>query len=373
MTECTRMRRWLDNMHKNLIVLAAKYERYCDAAETAGDLAKDVADCMECFKGCSRTALLFKEYVVNMVENQQSIFSESRGKLEDLVSSFWVSQDALRLHDGSLKKDLSAAGTGYCVSVARALATANKDSYEREIQKSVKEANFYGLKRWDFVVACENVALQREIDLDQAIVAMLDAQKEATEEQQRQLAEVADACTASQEAAKLFADSYHRGLNEQEQYRTRLGLHAADVRAGGVVWSANTRRVEGMMFTLPARKPGASAKRNSREVWLPVWGWVETDWQTFNFNAEWQGPIPGMSKAEREQVILNAQMDLDKCTARGLDGDGLPPMGKNGRIFTFEVEYETAGTKVVHKFQALSSADIQKWKTAYVDRCASLP
>ena len=148
---------------------------------------------------------------------------------------------------------------------------------------------------------------------------------------------MATAFAESQEASKLFTAAHRRGLNEQEQYRTRLGLHAADVRAGGVVWSANTRRVEGMLFTLPAKKPGSSAKRNAREVWLPVWGWVETDWQTFNFNAEWQGPIPGMSKTEREQVILNAQMDLDKCTARGLDGDGLPPMGKNGRIFTFEV------------------------------------
>ena len=30
-----------------------------------------------------------------------------------------------------------------------------------------------------------------------------------------------------------------------------------------------------------------------------------------------------------------------------------------------QVEYETAGQKYVHKFQALSAADIKKWKTAY--------
>ena len=58
------------------------------------------------------------------------------------------------------------------------------------------------------------------------------------------------------------------------------------------------------------------------------------------------------------------QLDLDKVTARGLDGDGLPPMGKGGRIYTFEVEYMNAGVKFVHKFQALSSSDIAKWKVA---------
>lgn len=43
---------------------------------------------------------------------------------------------------------------------------------------------------------------------------------------------------------------------------------------------------------LPVAK-GKVAK-GKKDVWLPVWGWVEADWGTFNFNAEWQGPIPGM-------------------------------------------------------------------------------
>ena len=55
-------------------------------------------------------------------------------------------------------------------------------------------------------------------------------------------------------------------------------------------WSP--KMVEGMMFMLPQSRIPAKKRR---EVWLPVWGWVETGWNTFNFNAEWQGPIPGMS------------------------------------------------------------------------------
>ena len=49
---------------------------------------------------------------------------------------------------------------------------------------------------------------------------------------------------------------------------------------------------QGMLFMLPVAK-GKSTK-GRKDVWLPVWGWVEADWGTFNYNAEWQGPIPGM-------------------------------------------------------------------------------
>ena len=49
---------------------------------------------------------------------------------------------------------------------------------------------------------------------------------------------------------------------------------------------------------LPTSTKGG--KRKQKEVWLPVWGWVEADWGTFNFNAEWQGPIPGMTKCAPE-------------------------------------------------------------------------
>jgi hypothetical protein len=70
--------------------------------------------------------------------------------------------------------------------------------------------------------------------------------------------------------------------------------------------------------------------------------------------------------------MLSLQLDLDKVTARGLDGDGLPPMGKGGRIYTFEVEYLNAGVKFVHKFQALSSSDIAKWKVAILGNAKDL-
>ena len=47
-----------------------------------------------------------------------------------------------------------------------------------------------------------------------------------------------------------------------------------------------------MLFMLPVAK--GKVPKGKKDVWLPVWGWVEADWGTFNFNAEWQGPIPGM-------------------------------------------------------------------------------
>jgi hypothetical protein len=212
-----------------------------------------------------------------------------------------------------------------------------QEKYDKEIQKSHEAANKYGAKRWDFVLACENVAAQREIDLESVLAAMIGAQKEVADTQVAELTAVEEAAAASAAVSEKFHTAFRRGQQEQEHFRTRLGLHAQEICSSGVEWCAKTRRAEGMMFTLPVRKAGAKPNKSAREVWLPVWSWVETDWQTFNFNAEWQGPIPGMSKADRDQFVLSQQLDLDKCTARGLDGEGLPPMGKNGRIFTFEV------------------------------------
>lgn len=73
-----------------------------------------------------------------------------------------------------------------------------------------------------------------------------------------------------------------------------------------------------------------------------AWGWVEPGWGTFNFNAEWQGAIPGMSKDLRESMALKSQLDLDKCKARGHDSP--PPLvvaatvpgDKHGPIMTRE-------------------------------------
>jgi hypothetical protein len=127
MDECKRMRRWLENMHQNITVLATKYEKYCLAMETVSDLAKDLGESVSCFESFSKTATIFKDVVLKTVENQQSIFSESRGKLEDMLAAFWVSPaESLGLQDGSFQKNMNVAATNYCVTIARALAVNNK-------------------------------------------------------------------------------------------------------------------------------------------------------------------------------------------------------------------------------------------------------
>ena len=56
--------------------------------------------------------------------------------------------------------------------------------------------------------------------------------------------------------------------------------------------------------------------------------------RTTLYNLVLDSPFAAFS---RDQYVLKMQQDLDKLTARGLDGDGLAPQGKAGRIYTFEV------------------------------------
>ena len=62
--------------------------------------------------------------------------------------------------------------------------------------------------------------------------------------------------------------------------------------------------LQGMLFMLPVAK--GKVPKGKKDVWLPVWGWVEADWGTFNFNAEWQGQIPGMKAYVHSTRVLAA-------------------------------------------------------------------
>ena len=57
------------------------------------------------------------------------------------------------------------------------------------------------------------------------------------------------------------------------------------------------------------------ATKSKRDVWLPVWGWVEADWGKFNYNAEWQGSIPGM-KASVEPIVIAIAICFCFCLSR---------------------------------------------------------
>ena len=95
------------------------------------------------------------------------------------------------------------SSTSYCVAVARALATANKETYTREFDKSRKELGFYAAKRWDYVVACENVGARCELDLDDLFLSMLEAQTGVTQTQQKQYTEMSSAVETATELSKV--------------------------------------------------------------------------------------------------------------------------------------------------------------------------
>lgn len=299
MDECKRMYRWLENMMNNMKILQTKYDEYCAKMEDAGLYATQLAETVEKFamsadgsQTLSKSAKVFQELLVKNAEEQQSIFSESRDKLADLITNFWQREDSLSLYDASLNKMLQSSSTSYCVAVARALATSNKETYTREFDKSRKELGFYAAKRWDYVVACENVGARCELDVDDVFMSMVGAQKESAETLTKELVEVKPAMEEVTKETTGRTVSFQRCQNDQQQFRTRLGLRAGDTPPPCVEWTAKTKRAEGMLFMLPVAK--GATKKGKRDVWLPVWGWVEADWGTFNFNAEWQGSIPGM-------------------------------------------------------------------------------
>ena len=152
---------------------------------------------------CSDAAKQYKELLERSVEAQESVFSESRDKLEDIIGEFWQREDSLPLYEGTLNKMLGSSSTSYCVAVARALATANKETYTREFDKSRKELGFYAAKRWDYVVACENVGARCELDLDDVFLSMLEAQTGVTQTQQKQYAEMSSAVETATELSKV--------------------------------------------------------------------------------------------------------------------------------------------------------------------------
>ena len=152
---------------------------------------------------CSDAAKQYKELLERSVEAQESVFSESRDKLEDIIGLFWQREDSLPLYEGTLNKMLGSSSTSYCVAVARALATANKETYTREFDKSRKELGFYAAKRWDYVVACENVGARCELDLDDLFLSMLEAQTGVTQAQQKQYTEMSSAVETATELSKV--------------------------------------------------------------------------------------------------------------------------------------------------------------------------
>ena len=68
--------------------------------------------------------------------------------------------------------------------------------------------------------------------------------------------------------------------------------------------------------------------KSKRAAWLPTWASVDVQSGTFRFDAEWQGPIPGMDKTLRETYILAASVQLANCNLAGLDSS--TPVGGLG-------------------------------------------
>lgn len=275
MDECKRMYRWLENMMNNLKILQTKYDEYCSKMEDAGMYATQLADTVEKFATgadgqtvLSKSAKLFKDLLIQNAEEQETMFSESRDRLADLITNFWQQEDSLSLYDGSLNKMLQSSSTSYCVAVARALATGNKEKYVREFDKSRKELGFYAAKRWDYVVACENVGTRCELEVDGIFTAMLGAQNSVAEAHTKLLEGIKDQRGAADEENLRKTSAFQKTQHEQEQFRTRLGLRAGETPPPCVEWAPKTKRAEVRLFKCFHASLSASCRTHAHVITL---------------------------------------------------------------------------------------------------------
>ena len=74
--------------------------------------------------------------------------------------------------------------------------------------------------------------------------AMLGAQRDVAEAQTKLLEEVAQSRTAAEEETQRRTLAFQKVQNEQEQFRTRLGLRASETPPPCVEWAAKTKRAE---------------------------------------------------------------------------------------------------------------------------------
>ena len=89
--------------------------------------------------------------------------------------------------------------------------------------------------------------------------------------------------------------------------------------------------VEGLVFMCPVVVKDVKGK-SKRPAWLPTWASVDLQGGMFHFDAEWQGPIPGMDKTLRESYILSNAVQLANCNLAGLDSS-TPVGGLGAQLF----------------------------------------
>lgn len=396
--ECEAMEKYLNQMHDNLECLAKDYDNYIAAVGGAATAAEQLTTTMFNFAGVSSPAKIFFQLIAKAHVEQKTQLEQSQAHIETLIRSFWISSDdAAHIKSGQLQKIARDASTTYNVALARALANPRPDKYEAALNGSqgakVAVAK-YNVARWDYVSALESLVTQRELEMHQLFNKFIDAQlatvahapwginpatavdaDAATVEIAQMDAKVEDArATAQEKARRVMAFCGSGGA--LQQYRTRLGLAVERVTKSSSMSLPGVQitptLAEGLVFMCPAvradkeEKLRKSGKAPKRSAWIPTWCSLGLQGGVFRFDAEWQGPIPGMDKLLKECYELQASMQLAHCNLAGLDAS--TPVGgmsaSTGRLFLFEVQSMSVdgfSEPKVYVFQALSPTDMSAW------------
>ena len=382
MQECSGMESYLEQMNSNLECLSSDYDTYLNAVRAVAKASEQLTATVFCFAGVSPAAKLFFQLIAQ-ASNQKVELEQSQAHLETAIGSFWTSDDAVHLRDGTLKKMLNDASTTYNVSLARALANTKPDKYESALEGSqgVKTAVAkLNVQRWDYVSTLEALTQQRELEMNQLFMRFVEAQTTVVESQYQQHQElkgVIDLARTSMNDKVQESQQFCGAGGAQQQYRTRLVLAIDRVQQGGNIPLPGVcdadLLVEGLVFMCPAvvrnqekvRKQGKA----KRPTWLPTWATLDLASGVFHFDAEWQGPVPGMDSTLRDAYALSASMPLNSCIINGFDAS--TPVGglgaSTGRMFLFEVQSLDEGFSepTVYLFQALSPKDMNMWASGF--------
>ena len=229
--------------------------------------------------------------------------------LESTLKCFWTSEEAVSLREGTMQKILTGASTDFNVALARALANTRPDKYEASLEGSQgakTAAAKHNVQRWNYIAALERLTQERELEANQLFTRFLDAQSEIAQLHTERHASLVPEIEAAQEEIKAKSSLTRRFSKAQSQYGTRLALAIDRVQISGASVAlpgvhATDNNAEGLLFMCPVvLSDGAVGKAGGRggkgPPWLPTWASVDFSSGVFRFDAEWQGPVPGMDR-----------------------------------------------------------------------------
>jgi hypothetical protein len=245
--ECATMQEYLDRMHSNLECLSTSYETYLDAVRELDRAAEGLGPAVFAFAGVSPPAKLFFRIIAQTTASQKEQLEMAQAVLESTLKSFWTSEEALTMKNGTLKGMVTRASTEYNVAMAHALANTRPDKYESSLAGASGAkcaAAKHNVQRWNYIASLERLTQERELETNRLFTRFLDAQCEIADLNKTQHETLVPQIEAAQEEIKASTSLMKRFSKAQQQYETRLALKIDRVQLNGAA-----EQLPGLAFT----------------------------------------------------------------------------------------------------------------------------